>query len=321
MTSAPARQPCIKAIPPKAISPARDRLQSRLLVWIVAPILCVFGLFAVTEACLDIPRISNAHLASIAISVAFALVAWRLKAATLAAAACGGIICLLLTFPFSQPQPHSPSGLAPLIALFVLTYAATRAGRRRKARAGLAESRRGRTTSQVIANLGAAVPLAFPFGLIVVNTIWPMPEYHDTSWVIAVLVLSALAEATADTVSSEIGQAFGGSPILLTTLRHVEPGTDGAISLRGTFAGIFAAAIVATAGRWSMHLSLRQSSIALVAGICGLFFDSLLGATLERRGWIGNDLVNFCSTAFSTALCLIVLWLVPGLGPRPFVMY
>jgi uncharacterized protein (TIGR00297 family) len=315
MTSAPARQPCIKAIPPKAISPARDRLQSRLLVWIVAPILCVFGLAAVIEACLDIPRISDAHLASIAISVAFALVAWRLKAATLAAAACGGIICLLLTSSFSQPQR---SGLAPLIALFFLTYTATRAGRRRKARAGLAESRRGRTASQVIANLGAAVPLAFPLGVIVVNAIWP---YHDSSWVSAVLVLSALAEATADTVSSEIGQAFGGSPILLTTLRHVEPGTDGAISLRGTFAGIFAAAIVATAGRWSMHLSLRQSSIALVAGICGLFFDSLLGATLERRGYLGNDLVNFCSTAFSTALCLIVLWLVPGLGPRPCVRY
>jgi uncharacterized protein (TIGR00297 family) len=299
MTSAPARQPWTKAI-----SPARDRLQSRLLVWIVAPILCVFGLFAVTEACLDIPRISDAHLASIAISVAFALVAWRLKAATLAAAACGGIICLLLTFAFSQPQPHSPSGLAPLIALFVLTYAATRAGRRRKARAGLAESRRGRTTSQVIANLGAAVPLAFPLGVIVVNAIWP---YHDTSWVIAVLVLSALAEATADTVSSEIGQAFGGSPILLTTLRPVPPGTDGAISLRGTLAGIFAAAIVAAAGRWSMHLSLRQSSIALVAGICGLFFDSLLGATLERRGWIGNDLVNFTSTAFAAALALLAV--------------
>jgi uncharacterized membrane protein len=28
----------------------------------------------------------------------------------------------------------------------------------------------------------------------------------------------------------------------------------------------------------------------------GLFFDSLLGATVERRGWIGNDLVNFVST-------------------------
>ena len=302
-------------MPAKAIPPTRDRLQSRLLVWIVMPILCVCGFLAVTEVCLDIPRISNDHLASIAISLAFAVVAWRLKAATPAAAACGGIICLLLTI-----WPRRP-GLAPLIALFVLTYAATRAGRRRKAEAGLAESRRGRTISQVIANLGAAVPLAFPLGMIVVEAIWPMPEYQDTSWVIAVLALSAMAEATADTVSSEIGQAFGGRPFLLTTLRRVEPGADGAISLRGTLAGIAGAAIVTAAGARYMHLSPLQSSIALVAGICGLFFDSLLGATLERRGWIGNDLVNFCSTAFSPTLCLIVLWLIPSIGPHRFVMY
>jgi uncharacterized protein (TIGR00297 family) len=306
------------ARPHKAIPPARDRLQSRLLVWTVMPILCVLGFFF---AFLDFPHISNAHLASIAISLAFALVAWRLKAATPAAAACGGIICLLLTSPFVQSGQLLQSGLPPLIALFVLTHVATRAGRRRKAMAGLAESRKGRTLSQVIANLGAAVPLAFPLGIIVVNAIWPMPDYQDTSWVIAVLVLSALAEATADTVSSEIGQAFGGRPILLTTLRRVEPGTDGAISLRGTLTGVLAAAIVAASGARSMHLSPMQSSIALTGGICGLFFDSLLGATLERRGWIGNDLVNFCSTVSSPALCLVVLRLIPSLGPHPFVMY
>jgi uncharacterized membrane protein len=37
----------------------------------------------------------------------------------------------------------------------------------------------------------------------------------------------------------------------------------------------------------------------MVGACAGLFFDSLLGATVERRGWLGNDLVNFCSTLFA----------------------
>ncbi len=39
----------------------------------------------------------------------------------------------------------------------------------------------------------------------------------------------------------------------------------------------------------------------------GLFFDSLLGATVERKGWLGNDLVNFASTAFSAGVALVAI--------------
>src|ERR1039458_7498891 len=313
------------------------------------PILYTLGAMRTVGLLLYAPSLRTHVVEAVAVSVCFALLAWRLKAATPAAAASGGVICLCLVY---ETHVYMASGvhsaLVPLIALFALTFIATRAGRNRKAASGLAEGRSGRTASQVVANLGFAALFAFPLGFISLFVV-PRSTVRMSSVVIFVCVTSALAEAAADTVSSEIGQAFGGSPrplpapppadaaadtvsseigqafggspILLTTLRPVPPGTDGAISLRGTLAGIFAAAIVAAAGRWSMHLSLRQSSIALVAGICGLFFDSLLGATLERRGWIGNDLVNFCSTAFSAALCLIVLWLVPSLGPRPCVRY
>jgi uncharacterized protein (TIGR00297 family) len=195
-----------------------------------------------------------------------------------------------------------------MMALFALTFVSTRLGRRRKKDAGLAESKRGRNAAQVLANLGAA-------GLVV-----PMCWLGWFDWMVRgaglipffvlalpVLLTAALCEATADTVSSEIGQAFGGTPILLTTLRRVPPGTDGAMSLLGTAAGALAAAIVAATGMFAMRMTLAQVAIAFTGGIAGLFFDSLLGATVERKGWLGNDLVNFFSTVFAVAVALALM--------------
>jgi uncharacterized membrane protein len=38
-----------------------------------------------------------------------------------------------------------------------------------------------------------------------------------------------------------------------------------------------------------------------------LLFDSVLGATLERRGWLNNDAVNFLSTLSAAAFALAAL--------------
>jgi uncharacterized protein (TIGR00297 family) len=122
--------------------------------------------------------------------------------------------------------------------------------------------------------------------------------------VMMMMCLAAMVEATADTVSSEIGQAFGGRPVMLMTMQRVDPGTDGGVTLLGSVAGISGGAFVAAIGMWALRLSVFQAAIALFAGICGLFFDSVLGATVERRGWVGNDLVNFASTAFAAALAI-----------------
>jgi uncharacterized protein (TIGR00297 family) len=227
----------------------------------------------------------------------------------------------MLTSLHNPTGSPKASGLVPLFALFILTHIATRAGRQRKAVAGLAEANTGRHTSQVIANLGVAALLAYPVGAVIVVTVWRGGDFVDPGWIVGVLVLSALAEATADTVSSEIGQAFGGTPFMLTTLRRVPPGTDGAITLTGTLAGVAAAALIAGLGVPALGLRPGECVIAFAAGVAGLFFDSLLGATVERRGWIGNDLVNFSSTAFAATISLIAILFIPGAGPRPFVMY
>ncbi len=222
-------------------------------------------------------------------------------------AVCGGMVCLLVTSGTLSNIAPMHNGLLPLIALFVLTFLATRAGKSRKLAAGLAESKRGRNAAQVLANLGAA-------GLVVTAGL-AMGVYgidlhigkSSSMELFPILFLAALCEATADTVSSEIGQAFGGQPFLLTNLRRVAPGTDGAMSLLGTAAGIVAAAIVAASGMFAMRMSLAQTTIAFTGGIAGLFFDSLLGATVERKGWLGNDLVNFSSTLFAAAVALALL--------------
>jgi uncharacterized protein (TIGR00297 family) len=201
-----------------------------------------------------------------------------------------------------------------VLAVLVLTSFATRLGRSNKERMGLAEERHGRVASQVAANLGIAALVSSE----VVQSWMTDPHLIVQAGLAQMLVfapaLAALAEAAADTVSSEIGQVMGGRPLMITTLKRVEPGTDGAISLAGTFAGAIAAGIVAAAGAWALHGSATLLALSWAGSVFGLFFDSLLGATLEQRGWLNNDLVNFLSTASAAAFALGVLALLPHPG-------
>jgi uncharacterized protein (TIGR00297 family) len=289
----------------KAILPDRDRIQSQSLALGAGTLL--LALFAKTVA-IAYPLAQHFPVfvfGAFGISTFFALTVFALRAATGPGVACGAMICLLLTiWTSSNLGSLLHTALIPLILLFALTFVATRMGRQRKAMAGLAEARKGRNAAQIIANLGVPAALSSLLGI---GGFLGWMLHTGAPHLAGVIALAALAEATADTVSSEIGQAFGGSPIMLTTLRRVAAGTDGAISLLGTAAGIAAGAIIVLAGWWTLQLEIHEASIALLAACAGLFFDSLLGATVERRGWLGNDLVNFTSTLFAATVALIAL--------------
>jgi uncharacterized protein (TIGR00297 family) len=285
----------------KAIPETRARVQSRWLVGVLGVLLLVLSADAVRAAVTFGTRFPVFVLEAFGLSVAFAFVVRRLRAATLGGAACGGIICLLITFwTGSWTRSVVRSGLTPLVLLFLLTFLATRAGRQRKAAARLAEERRGRNAAQVIANLSVAGICASSWTGSVLT--------GGSIWMMKTMCLAALVEATADTVSSEIGQAFGGQPVMLTSLHRVAVGTDGAVTMLGTCAGMAGGAAVALVGGWAMRLSGMAVTVGLVAGICGLFFDSLIGATVERRGWIGNDVVNFASTVFAAGVAAVGCW-------------
>jgi len=294
--------------PRKAVPDARDRWQSRLLTSLVAAAIgasIVLGILSSGE--------QGGRYKIAAVSLAFAAIAAGLRSATVSGAAAGALACFCMTWwtrDLESPLLHS--ALPPLIALVVLTFAATRAGRKQKLAYGLAERSGGRTAAQVLANLGIAALVVTPIGAYAaVSSGLKLPVDPLT---LSAACLAALAEATADTVSSEIGQAFGTRTYMLTGFRRVRRGTDGGISARGTFAGVAASLVVVLIGGAALRLSGPTEALVFTAGFLGLLSDSLLGATLERRGWIGNDVVNLASTA--VAALSFFLMARSGLAPR-----
>ena len=252
---------------------------------------------------------------SIGLSLLLALVVLKLRAATLAGAFTGAVITASLMFS-TVTFPYKPwqTALPPVLAVSLLAWIATRLGREKKERLGTAEKRHGRSAAQVAANLGVAAIVCFDLVQSwLIDTHW----FSSATLVPVTLIapcLAALAEAAADTVSSEIGQVLGGTPRMITTLRVVDRGTDGAISLVGTLAGVMAAGVVAGIGTWAMRGSSGVFWVSCAGGVFGLLFDSLLGATLERRGWLNNDAVNFLSTASAAGFALGLLAVLPHPG-------
>jgi uncharacterized protein (TIGR00297 family) len=279
--------------------------QSKLVLLLVLPFA---GAEVVLQAHWWATQVASVTVWALGLSVLLGIVVLWLRAATPAAAFTGAAITASLMFS-TAIFPYQPwrTALVPVLAVSVLAYVATRLGRGTKERLGTAEKRHGRSASQVAANLGLAALVSDGFVQSwLTDTHWftratiaPMPLFC--------VGLAALAEAAADTVSSEIGQVLGGRPRMVTTFGQVEPGTDGAISVAGTLAGVVAAVIVALAGTLALSGGSGMFWVSGTGAIFGLLFDSLLGATLERRGWLNNDGVNFVSTASAAVFALGML--------------
>ena len=211
-----------------------------------------------------------------------ALARW-VRGVTNAGALAGAVSCFVLYVG------TGPGAFAALITVFGLAWITTRLGYRRKQKLGIAERREGRNASQVFANLGVATVCAaiYAFG---------HSKFVHNEIVLLLAISAALSEAAADTVASEVGQAFGEKARLITNWKSVPAGTNGAVSLTGTLAGIAAAGIVSSVCLVGGLLPRRWLAVSVGAAILGMVVDSFLGAWLERRGLLNNDAVNFLST-------------------------
>ena len=182
-----------------------------------------------------------------------------------------------------------------------------------------------RDLAQVFANGGVATVMALGYGL---------TKQPATRRIIEAGYIGALATANADTWATELGILNTQPPRLITTGRIVAAGTSGGISPLGT------AATAGGALAQGLVFKLLQPAasafmplIALISGLTGSLFDSLLGATVqaiyycpvcqketERRihncgtrteplrgiSWMNNDVVNFLATLCGSLIAILL---------------
>lgn len=190
-------------------------------------------------------------------------------------------------------------GYLLLLAFFVIGSACTKLGYRKKEAAKLAQEDKGRRGARhALANVTVAAACA------VFAALTPYPV------VFALAFAGAFATAASDTSSSEIGQLIGRRTFLLTNFRPVPRGTEGAVSVEGTLAGVFASLIIAVLGA-ALGLFPWVGVVAIViAAFVGTTFESLVGAALEKRQLLDNEALNFLNTLVGALVAVVFTPLV-----------
>ncbi len=196
-----------------------------------------------------------------------------------------------------------------LLAFFIIGTATTKLGYARKAKLGLAQESGGRRGfSHAFSNVGVAAICA-----IAVSRLSRM-DVDPIDWMVLAYLMgiASLATAAADTTASEIGQLIGRRAFLPLTLRRVPVGTEGAISVEGTVAGLAGGFVVALASIRAMHYGLGLDpgwlAIALVTACAflGSYLESIAGSWNRKSiRPIPNGVLNFFNTAAGAALMYI----------------
>ncbi len=212
----------------------------------------------------------------------------------------------------------------PMLVFFVLSSVLTLIShyfRRKKGELTGLSSPRNQT--QVWANGGPAL-LVF---LVAMNNLWP--------WSYAIFLI-AVAAATADTWSTEIGQLFGRrNPVDILSFNPIEKGRSGGISIPGLLGGLAGAGLISSLIYFQTDYYFEKTAqfwiLISLTGFSGTLIDSVLGSAFQVRfacricgreseegshcnepgrivkGYtvFNNDSVNFFSIALSVFLGII----------------
>jgi uncharacterized protein (TIGR00297 family) len=228
-----------------------------------------------------------------AANVAVAAAGYAARTVTMPGAICGALLgtTILLTTGWG--------GWCLLLATFGLAVITSRLGLARKTQLGIAEERGGRRgAGNAFANTGVAAAAAV------------LAATSYAAGPARLACVAALAAGGSDTIASEIGKAWGRRTYLVPTLRRVAAGTSGAMSIEGTAAGLLGAVVLGAIGIAAGLVPARMLLPIVAAATIGAFAESLLGATLEHRGFLNNDVLNFLNTAIAAAAAIFIAGLL-----------
>ena len=251
---------------------------------------------------LQLPPQDSIHwLIALALNAALIALAQRLPLLTRAGWIHAGVLGTVLWGTLGWP------GWLAVVAYLALGSLVTRLGYRGKLSRGLAEGRGGRRGPENV------------WGSALVGTVLAMLTPAAPPQAQGLLLLgfaASFAAKLADTFGSEIGKRWGRHTVLITSLKVVEPGTEGAVSLEGTAASLAGSALMTLVMLGLGLVSGWRSGLLVIAvGLVATLLESLIGATLQRRWlWLSNELVNGLQTLLAAALAMlpVALGLLPS---------
>ncbi|KAL3786014.1 hypothetical protein HJC23_001411 [Cyclotella cryptica] len=185
----------------------------------------------------------------------------------------------------------------------------TKVGFREKEELGIAEKRGGRRGPENVWGSAFTGVLCAAAAANAVKSGVPFLGLSSEVWILG--YVASLSTKLADTFASEIGKAYGKTTFLITTLKPVPRGTEGAISLEGTIASVFGGLLLPMYSYFVVGLvnGLDSIAVATLAAFVATMIESLIGATMQEKtgmGWMTNEVVNFFNTLIGASLAIIM---------------
>lgn len=170
-----------------------------------------------------------------------------------------------------------------------------------KVREGTAEAKGGRRGIGSV--LGSGVAGMVCAGMALLQDDIPMA-------VLQAGFVASFCSKLSDTVSSEIGKAFGKTTYLATTFERVPRGTEGAVSMEGTLAGMAASLFLGCCGVLVQMITFKGLLYVITAAFVANYAESVLGAMYQDRvSWLTNDLVNIFQITCASIVSMLLSYL------------